>query len=117
MIGKITKNGFVARKVKASEFVEMEVKEFGASNYFISKSQVILDRLRHCFPYYGEQLYVIAILRILYGKAFKRVALNYESSYISNLFPSLSLSPATITQLLKDVGKDRGGIKKFMKLL
>ena len=114
MIGKITENGFVAKKVKASEFKEMEVKEYGASNYFISKSQVILDRLRQCFPYYGEQLYVIAILRILYGKAFKRVALNYESSYISNLFPSLSLSPATITQLLKHVGRDRGGIKKFM---
>jgi hypothetical protein len=114
MIGKITKDGFVAKKVKASVFKEMEVKEYGASYYFISKSRSILDRLKDCFPYYGEQLYVIAILRILYGKAFKRIDLNYESSYISNVFPNLSLSSSTITSLLKDVGRDRGGIKKFM---
>ncbi len=114
MIGKITENGFVPKKIKASEFKELEVKEYGASHYFISKSQSILERLRECFPYYGEQLYVIALLRILYGKAFKLVALNYESSYISNVFPNLSLSSATITQLLKEVGRDRGGIKKFM---
>lgn len=81
---------------------------------FISKSQPILERLRECFPSYGEQLYVIALLRILYGKDFKRVALNYESSYISNLFPKLSFSPSTITGLLKEVGRDREGIKKFM---
>ncbi len=114
MLGSITAEGFVPRKIKASQFKELEVKEYGASNYFNCKSQSILDRLRECFPYYGEQLYVIAILRILYGKAFKRIALNYESSYLSNLFPDLSLSPATITQLLKDVGRDRAGIKKFM---
>ena len=114
MLGSITENGFVPKKIKASEFKELEVKEYGASHYFISKSQPILEKLRKCFPSYGEQLYAIAILRILHGKAFKRVALNYESSYISNLFPSLSLSPSTITQLLKDVGRDRGGIKKFM---
>ncbi len=114
MLGSITPDGFVPKKVKASEFKELEVKEYGASYYFNSKSQSLLDRLREGFPYYGDQLYVIAILRILYGKAFKRIALNYESSYISNLFPNLSLSPATITQLLKDVGRDRGGIKKFM---
>lgn len=114
MLGSITTDGFVPKKVKASEFKEMEVKEYGASHYFTSKSQSILERLRECFPYHGEQLYVIAILRILYDKAFKRVALNYESSYISNLFPNLSLSPGSISQLLKEVGKDRGGIKKFM---
>jgi hypothetical protein len=59
-------------------------------------------------------LYVIALLRILYGKSFKRVALNYESSYISNLYPDLSLSSDTINGMLKDVGRDRDGIKKFM---
>lgn len=115
MLGKITESGFVPKSIKASTFTEIEVKEFGASNYFIANSQSILNRLKECFPYCGEQLYVIAILRILYGKAFKRVSINYESSYISNRFPNLSLSSASITQLLKDVGRDRGGIKKFME--
>ena len=114
MLGKITPTGFIPKRVKAAALREIEVKEYGASHYFMANSQSILDRLRECFPYYGEQLYVIALLRLMYGKAFKRVALNYESSFISNLIPGLSLSPATITQLLKDVGRDRGGIKKFM---
>jgi len=114
MLGKITENGFVPKSIKASTFREVEVKEYGASHYFISNSQSILERLKQCFPYYGEQLYVIALMRIMYGKAFKRIAINYESSYISNIFPNLSLSPSTITQLLKDVGRDRESIKKFM---
>lgn len=114
MLGKITENGFVPKSIKASTFREVEVKEYGASHYFMSNSQSILERLNECFPNYGEQLYVIALMRIMYGKAFKRISINYEASYISNMFPNLSLSPSTITQLLKDVGRDRESIKKFM---
>ncbi len=73
MLGKITKNGFVPKSIKATTFREVEVKEYGESRYFISNSQSILERLNECFPYLGEQLYVIAIMRIVYCKAFKRM--------------------------------------------
>ncbi|MCD4786307.1 MAG: transposase [Candidatus Eremiobacteraeota bacterium] len=114
ILGSITEDGFIPRKVHHSAITEIEVVELGASLYFHSHTTEIRQKLQEFFPTVWREIYVIAILRVVYGKAFKRISLHYETGFLSKAYPGLALSPGSITPLLKRVGRDRGAIRKFM---
>ncbi len=114
MLGKITENGFVAKKVKSERLLEIETLELGASSYFYYSNRDILEQLKIFFPNNYNEIFAISVLRLIYGGAFKRISLHYETSYLSKLIPNLKLSSATISRLLEDIGKNRASIKNFM---
>ena len=50
MLGSITEQGFMARKIAFSHVLEIEVVELGASQYFYEKGALIRERLKEFFP-------------------------------------------------------------------
>jgi len=46
---------------------------------------------------------------------FKRIGHHYSLSYLSRVLGDLPLSPATVTGLLRQVGTDRGAIRRYMQ--
>lgn len=66
------------------------------------------------FPGSWKRIYTIAILRTVYGCRFKRMEAHYQDSIASLAYPSLALSPSSITPLLRNLGRNREAIRLFM---
>jgi transposase len=117
MLGKITEKGFVPRETKITDAFEVEVREFGAFQYFYDNSRTMREKLMEFFPGSWERIYTTAILRATYGPRFKRVAQNYEDSIAGLVYPGLPLSPSAFTPFLRELGRNREGIRLFMSAM
>lgn len=90
-------------------------KEYGASNFLMSKSEDIYAMLKKYFPNYAPEIYCASIIRTMAPCALKYVSERYDSSYLSNIFPNLALSPSSISRMFNEIGKQRDKISMFMK--
>ncbi len=117
MIGTLTPSGLVPKGVKidSSALMQIENLEYGTSQFLYEASSHIIERLRKCFPRRWKELFAMAFLRCTEQSPFKRMGYYYSTSYLSQLLGNLSLSPAAVTKLLKEIGTDRGSIKQFMQ--
>ena len=88
--------------------------EVGAVTYFYSRSLSLRNRLKKYFPDNWQFLYVIALMRLIYGPHFRRIKLHYQTSMAGEIFPGLDLSPVAIRNLLVELGKKRATIREFM---
>ncbi len=114
MIGTITEDGFVPKKIKAGTLHDIEVVELGASHYFYEQGSLIRQRLQEVFPDIWREMFTIAVLRLIQDRALKRCNGHYQTSILSAIWPDLALSPASISRLLKRLGKDRKRIKTYL---
>jgi len=117
MIGKLTPDGFVPKGVKidSSAFKQIENLEYGSSVYLYESSQAMIERLKLCFPHRWKEVFAMAYLRCTEQSPFKRMGYYYSTSYLSQILGKLSLSPASISNLLKQIGTDRGAIRQYMQ--
>jgi len=108
--------GFIpAEKMLVSKAVKPSSKEFGASHFLMSKSEDIYALLKEYFPNYASEIYCASIIRTMSPCALKYVSERYDSSYLSNIFPNLALSPSSISRMFNEIGKQRDKISLFMK--
>ncbi|NBK24941.1 MAG: hypothetical protein EOM68_23310 [Spirochaetia bacterium] len=114
MLGSITEQGLVGKKVSFSRIREIEVVELGASQYFYEKGALIRQRLREFFPDIWKEIFSVAVMRLVYDRTLRRCHTHYATSIMSSIFPGLPISPASLTRLLDRLGQDRGNIRKFM---
>jgi len=114
LLGTITEFGLVPRQAKVTDAFDLEVREFGAFQYFYEHTRTMREKLMEYFPGSWKRIYTIAILRTVYGCRFKRLEAHYQDSIASLAYPSLALSPSSITQLLRDLGRNREAIRLFM---
>ncbi|MGB4407063.1 MAG: transposase [Sphaerochaeta sp.] len=114
MLGSITEQGLVGKRVSFSHIREIEVVELGASQYFYEKGALIRERLKEFFPDVWREIFSVAVMRLVYDRSLRRCHTHYETSIMSSLFPNLPISPASLTRLLDRLGQDRGNIRKFM---
>ena len=114
LLGTITEEGFIAKKPKVDVSSGAETLEYGAVQYFYSRSDRMREELELAFPSLWEKIYAIAILRTIYGPRLKRIEMEYEDSILSVLYPHLALSKGSITQLLKDLGQERDAMRRFL---
>jgi len=114
MLGSITEQGLVRKKIAFSHIREMEVFELGASQYFYERGSLIREKLKEFFPDIWREIFSVAVMRLVYDRTLRRCKDHYESSILSSIFPKLPISPASLTNLLDRIGKDRGNIRKFM---
>ena len=114
LLGTITEEGFIAKKPKVDVSAGAETLEYGAVQYFYSRSDRMRDELESAFPSLWEKIYAIAILRTIYGPRLKRIEMEYEDSILSVLYPHLALSKGSITQLLRDIGHERDAMRRFL---
>lgn len=116
-LGKITEEGLIPPKEKKTqgESAQPAIREYGASSTLYEIGKDIYEHLKESFPEDAETLFTIAILRIIENCPFKRVSFLYERSYLSEMFPGLQLSAASITSFLREFGIKREQHVGFMK--
>ena len=115
-LGRITEEGLVPSKVKTVIVPKLnDVVEIGAVNYFYESSNEMRNKLKKLFPDIWTEIYVMAMLRTVYGPRFRRIQLNYEDSFLSYVYPNLVFTDPAITSFLKDLGRRRDSISKYMK--
>ena len=121
-LGKITETGLQKterRLTKISAAVHTAIindtVDAGSTLFFYERTAKLRARLKKYFPSLWKNIYVVSLLRLIYGPRFKRLQLHYESSFLSYLFPDLSFYPDSNRDLLQEVGKQREAISQFMK--
>ena len=88
--------------------------EVGAATYFYARTLDLRLRLKEYFPESWQFLYVISLIRVIYGPHFRRIKLHYQTSMIGEVYPGLDLGPAALRRLLVELGKSRETIRQFM---
>ena len=113
-LGRITEEGLIPPKAKQTAEGKYTVKEYGASSVMLEMASDIHEKLKSVFTKEADELMVLAMLRLMERCPFKRAAMLYEKSYLSEKFPGLPLSSSSISGFLRAVGSQRGKIARFM---
>ncbi len=89
--------------------------------YFISYklSYNVLNKLLEVFnPKEAYQIYLLSLLHFVNGFTYvKNIKPDYDLSYLSKRYPSISLSEHIITNLFDNLGKHTTNVEKFEQLL
>ena len=112
-LGRITEEGLVPPRAKQAES-KYTVKEYGASATLLNMGTDIHEKLKAVFPKEADELMTLAILRLIEGCPFKRAGIHYEKSYLSEQFPGLPMSSASLSGFLRSIGSQRDKIVRFM---
>lgn len=116
-LGRITEEGLIPPKRKQIEISDQEVsiKEYGASKVVSELGADIYSSLKKHFPEDADKLFALSALRLIEKCPFKRIGEAYANSYLSERHGKLALSSASISNFLKEFGKDRPAIVEFLK--
>lgn len=117
LLGTITEEGFVPKKEKVAqdELREIQCVEYDACSYLYQANGRMLEDLARSFPSSWKTLFTLACTKCLGEPSLKRVQASYEGSYLSVLFPRLALSGASLTAAMRELGRDREGIRSYMR--
>ena len=115
-LGRITEEGLIPPRAKQQKESEnsFSVKEYGASVVLLNMGTEIHAKLKEVFPKEADELITLAILRLVESSPYKRIGLIYDRSYLSELFPNLAMSSASLSGFLRTIGGKREKIVKFM---
>ena len=114
-LGRITEEGLIPPKREQQKGDGgYSVKEYGASSVLLDMGKDIHAGLKEVFPKEADEMMTLAILRLTENSPFKRIGLHYERSYLSELFPDLPMSGASLSGFLRSVGSRREKIVQFM---
>lgn len=116
-IGEIINNQYVElRKEPRKKKTDIDIKDYGVHALFNNTcSQLFID-LNNVFDTdIAKRIYIIALLRAIDNDIRNRdISLSYETSFLSELFPSLALSENTISKLLTKIGMEYRYIHRFI---
>ncbi len=115
MIGAITEDGLVGKRVEARALREVVVVEAGATQYLYRENGDIRRLLGEHFPDCRRELFSLAVIRMVQDRALKRAEAHYETSILSAMWPGLRLDGPSLTGLLRRLGRDRLSIRAFMR--
>lgn len=115
-IGTVTPEGIVPRKTRrVPADVLPRTKEFGATWAVRALSRDIFEALCRHFPDDAPWLYALAVLRCVHPSAMRYAELNFETSYLTELFPRAQLSSRQISRQMKRFGQSRAPMVAFMR--
>ena len=116
-LGRITESGLIHSQSYREHAVAQlnDVVEVGAVYYFFNQTEEMRCRLQKYFPDIWKRIYTIVLLRTIYDTRFRRLELHYEDSILSYLYPGLSFSESSVTNLLKNLGRRREAIRDYMR--
>lgn len=118
VVGKIIDGKYVPREnVVLRTKKEIDVKNYGEVALFNKASSDLLDELKEVYDTeVAVKLYVIALLRACnYDLTNRDLKHEYDYSFLSNLYPGVSLSESTIPDFLEDIGAAYLRIEGFMR--
>ena len=120
-LGKITPDGLVpsvsraerAERARAAEV--SDVVEVGASTLAWSLTADMRERLARLLPERWRAVYALAVVRAVREPALRRSAAHLEDSALYEALGRPSLSPASISALLRGLGRDRATVCDYMR--
>lgn len=118
IVGKIIDGKYVPNKnAVLKNQKEIDIKNYGEIALFQKVSLDVLDELKEVYDgKTAEKLYVIALLRACNCDLTNRdLKHEYEYSYISNLYPNVSLSESSMPDFLENLGAAYLRIEQFMR--
>lgn len=121
-LGAITEIGLKPSKfasphspISALAGKELENLEFGATSLLWSLTEEMRKRLQQRFPTLWREIYALALLKCKEQSCFRRMEFFYETSFLAQMLPNLSLSAGRINEIIAALGADRASIKEYMK--
>jgi len=121
LLGKITKeDGFIESdkaKLRKRELnvSKLSVKEYGIVAFIESKLSNYKELLQKHFPNVWQEILILAYCKLVHKSSLKNIEFHYFHSYLSELFPKLSLSAKHLTSLLQLIGGQRSRILDYFK--
>lgn len=91
----------------------MKCKEYGAFVLIDSLCRDIREQLRLSFPHEFNRIFVIALVRLIYGCGFSKINDYFQMSSASDNY-DVSLTKNTVTDFLSYLGNNRQRIMHFM---
>ena len=117
-IGEIIDGRYVEiRKEPRKKRNSVDIKDYGETALYNKVSGDMLEELYQCFdPKTAKQLYVIALMRSADPEIRDRdIKFAYDTSYVSEMYPGVSLSENTISKLLLETGMAYRYIQQFIE--
>ena len=117
-LGKITPGGLVpsaGRARRAEEPAVSDVVEVGASSLAWSLTGAMRERLAHHLPARWREVYALAVVRAVREPALRRSAAHLEDSALAEALGRPSLTPASVSSLLRDLGRNRSATCSYMR--
>lgn len=111
-IGRLTPDGVAKRKMSDSR----SVHEYGNGALLMKLSQEFLKDLEDAFPYRWKELLACAIVKTIQPVPLKLVKSRWEKLHLSCEM-DVPLSPKTLGEVLREVGKEYAFQKKFFDTL
>jgi len=115
-LGVITPEGVIPSKHERvlQSMTSITTKEFGASWFVLENNKDIVETLKVLYPHTWKELLVFSLFRLLYNSPIKNIQLHYTTSFTSEVINNAHVSPKKIGDLLGEIGKERGKIRKFL---
>jgi hypothetical protein len=115
-LGTITPQGLIKprQELLRESMGSVSVKEFGATNFLSGMNEDIKESLRGIYPDKWKELFISSVFRLLYNTPIKNLQTYYVTSFLSETQPGASLSPKSVGNLLRDIGKERERTKAFL---
>lgn len=118
IVGKIIDNKYVPNSsVVLKNDKEIDIKNYGEIAVFDKVGKLVLDELKKCYVEdVAVKLYVIALLRATCNDLANRdLKHEYDTSYLSELYPSISLTESTLPSFFEEIGMAYLRIEQFMR--
>lgn len=120
LLGKITPHGFITSPKYALSHKPLHpltVKEYGATHLIYSVMDDVIQKLADIFPSCFRELIIAAAMKTLHRCPAKNMDFFFRCSYLSELYPHVSLSEKRISSLFKEIGMMRNSITSFFRSL
>ena len=106
----------VPKSYKSVDVKNISTKEYGLSRFILSVCANIIEPLKIYFPEQCEWILVALYCRLLHTSPLKNMGYYYKKSFLSQEM-NVSVTPQSISRMLKDLGKDRTPITGYMRQL
>lgn len=108
-IGRITPKGIIERK-KSNEI--RTIYEYGNSELLYNLAQELIEPLKNSFFYRWKEIIACSIVKTIRPLPLRLIKSRWEKLHLSQKIDA-SLSPNTIGNVLREIGKDYASQKKF----
>jgi transposase len=116
-LGTITEDGMIKpRHERMKESMKnVSVKEFGATAFLLEACGDVADALRKEYPEEWRRIFTFSAFRLMHNSPLKNLRTHYNGSYLSETLGRVPLSPKVMGKFLRELGKEREKMKRFMK--
>jgi transposase len=112
-IGRITPKGVVESRKK---YDIRTVYEYGNSQFLLVLAQDIMDALEKSFYYRWKEILACAIVKTIQSVPLRLIKSRWEKLHLSQIIDA-SLSKNTISDMLREIGRDYASQKQFFDTL